>query len=100
MTTAAVIVVTYTSIDHFRKQRRFKTLAGAQRFAHRYVGPHPDQGSTYAVSDDGIGKIEVRGATLADLFPDDPEPDPRERGDDDGREYADPSDELADRRRR
>lgn len=63
------IIVRYSSIDHFSETRRFATLAGAQAYAHRRIGPHPDQGSGYAVSDDGVGKITVRGATLGTLFP-------------------------------
>ena len=63
------ISVTYSSIDHFRTTRKFKTLAGAQKFAQRYLGPTPEMGSWYAVSGDGIGKIEARGVSLYDLFP-------------------------------
>jgi hypothetical protein len=64
-----MITVRYSSIDRYRKTRKFKTLAGARRFAHTWVGEHPDLGSTYAVSFDGIGKVTVDGATLAELFP-------------------------------
>lgn len=67
-----MIKIIYSSIDGFRKARSFKSLKGAQAFAHRYVGPHPDRGSSYAVSDDGIGKIVIgygSGISLADLFP-------------------------------
>lgn len=63
------ITVTYTSIDRCRKRRVYKTLEGARKFAHEWVGPHPDMGTGYAVSDDGVGKVEVSGASLADLFP-------------------------------
>ena len=66
------IKVKYSSIDGYHKYATFKTLKGAQNFAHKWVGGHPDIGSSYAVSYDGIGKIEVAGdATLKDLFPDD-----------------------------
>lgn len=83
MTDTPTIRVRYESIDHFRKTRRFATLAGAQRFAHHLVGPHPDISETfrYAVSDDGIGKVTVEGATLADIFPPPPE-SPALTGDD------------------
>jgi hypothetical protein len=66
-----MIVVTYKSIDRCYKRRSFKTLAGAQGFAHLMVGPHPEIGTIfqYAVSSDGIGKVEVRGASLEELFP-------------------------------
>ncbi|MHC4293935.1 MAG: hypothetical protein ACYSTX_06530 [Planctomycetota bacterium] len=69
-----VIKVKYSSIDHCHKYGTFKTLKGAQKFAHKWVGEHPDMGGWYAVSFDGIGKIEVSGdATLKDLFPSDEE---------------------------
>lgn len=64
------ITLLYTSIDHVRTRRTFATLAGAIAFAERKVGPTPELGSHYAVSPDGIGKIEVvRGTALASLFP-------------------------------
>lgn len=65
------IVVSYRSIDHFSKRRVFKSLVGARRFAHSMVGPHPDRSETfgYAVSDDGVGKVTIEGASLNDIFP-------------------------------
>jgi hypothetical protein len=63
------ITVTYRAVDGFRRRRVFKTLAGARRFAQRYVGEHPDVGTSYAVSPDGVGTVYVAGATLGDLFP-------------------------------
>lgn len=63
-----VITVRYSSIDRYRTRRTFKTLEGARKFAVHYVGEHPEMGSTYAVSDDGVGKIEVEGCTLRELF--------------------------------
>jgi hypothetical protein len=64
------ITVLYTSIDRCRTRRKFKTLKGAQKFAHHLIGAHPEIGFHYAVSGDGIGKVQVTGATLAELFPD------------------------------
>lgn len=64
------IWVRYTSIDGYRDTRKFKTLKNAQAFAHERVGPHPELGWTYAISGDGIGKVQVTGCTLRDLFPD------------------------------
>lgn len=66
---AVAITVRYNAIDGYSKTGRFKTLAGARRFAQQYVGEHPDMGSGYAVSFDGVGKVTVRGASLAALFP-------------------------------
>jgi hypothetical protein len=63
------IRVRVETLDHLRKTRRFKTLEGARRFAQRWVGEAPDLGSWYAVSFDGIAKVTVSGATLADIFP-------------------------------
>ena len=66
-----VIKVKYSSVDgRGGKWRSFKTLGRARVFAQYWVGKNPEIGSTYAVSNDGIGKIEVMGATLADLFGD------------------------------
>ncbi len=65
------IVVRFSSVDGCHRRRVFRTLAGAQKFAHARVGPHPDIGQMfqYAVSDDGVGKIEVSGCSLEELFP-------------------------------
>jgi hypothetical protein len=69
-----MIKVWYSTIDRFTVMRRFKTLKGAQAFAQKWVGEHPEIGSHYAISGDGVGKITVDGATLADLFPEPPAP--------------------------
>jgi len=63
------ITVVYRAVDGFRKRKRFKTLKGAQAYAHRAIGEHPDIGGGYAVSFDGIATIRVAGVTLAELFP-------------------------------
>ena len=63
------VLVRYYSIDGVRQARRFSTLAGARKFAQRCVGATPEFGRTYAVSADGVGKVMVEGARLADLFP-------------------------------
>lgn len=65
---AALIAVTYTSIDGARRRSTFKTLAGARRFAAKWVGSMPSIGSDYAVTADGIGKVTVTGADIGDLF--------------------------------
>jgi hypothetical protein len=62
--------VVYSSIDRVRIARQFKTLAPAMRFAHKWVGQHPDlAGDRYAISNDGVGKITAEGVTLRELFP-------------------------------
>lgn len=63
------IKVTYRSVDGASMTRRYATLAGARKWAHEMVGEHPDMGSWYAVSFDGIGRVTVEGASLAELFP-------------------------------
>lgn len=64
------IVIRYTSIDGASEKRKYKTLFAAREWARKLVGAHPDCGSYYAVSDDGIGKVTVEGAKLAEIFPD------------------------------
>jgi hypothetical protein len=63
------IKVSYRSIDRYSQTRRFKTLAGAQKHAQKWIGETPEIGWGYAVSGDGIGRIMVTGATLYELFP-------------------------------
>jgi len=63
------IKVSYRSIDRCSKNRSFKTLEGAQKFAQEWVGETPEMGTSYTVSGDGIGRITVEGATLRELFP-------------------------------
>lgn len=65
------IKVRYRSVDRFSKTATFKTLKGAQRFAHKWVGETPEVGTyyNYAVSGDGVGRVTVEGATMRELFP-------------------------------
>jgi len=63
-----MIWVSYASIDHVSKHRTFKTIAGARRFAVKWVGENAEFGSCYAVSADGVGKIMVSGCTIPELF--------------------------------
>jgi len=64
-----VITVSYSAIDGFRQSRRHKNLTAARAFAVAMVGAHPETyGSSYAVSDDGVGTVRVTGCTLAELF--------------------------------
>jgi len=64
-----MIKIRYRSIDGCAETRTFKTIKGARAYAHNLLGPHPDIGSFYAVSDDGIGRVTCSGVTLAELFP-------------------------------
>jgi len=64
----ATITVRYSAIDGFSRMRKFKTVEGARKFAHRYVGADADLGTSYAVSVDGIGKVTVEGCTLMELI--------------------------------
>jgi hypothetical protein len=76
-----MIKVKYSCEGRIAKWRSFRTLGRARVFAQYWVGKNPEIGSTYALSRDGIGKIEVRGATLADLFSEakvEPEVTPRQ----------------------
>ncbi len=64
------IVVQYTSCDGYSETRQFhaRCIEAAQEWAKNWIGA-PEMGSTYAISGDGIGKIEVSGCSLAELFP-------------------------------
>ena len=63
------ISIRIRSIDGFTESRSFKSLAGASKFAQAALGLYPDLSSTYAIADDGVVKLTVRGASLLDLFP-------------------------------
>ncbi len=69
MTSTPTIRLRYSSVDGHAEEKTFSSVADAQRFAHDWIGPHPEIGRGYAVSGDGIGKIEAKGITLAVLFP-------------------------------
>ena len=64
-----MIKVRYSAVDGFSKRKSFKSLKGARKYATEMLGKYPSFGSYYAVSDDGVGKIEViEGVKLRDLF--------------------------------
>lgn len=65
------ISVSYSSIDGVHKSRTFKTMKAARKWAADWVGEHPEIGSGYAVSGDGVGKVTCRGCTIQALFADD-----------------------------
>lgn len=73
----ASIQIKYSSIDGARRTRKFQTLDAARSFAIRCVGEDHDIGRAYAVSADGVGKIEVSGVSLQDLLA--PPPTPQQR---------------------
>jgi hypothetical protein len=83
------ITVYYTSIDGCRQKKIYKNLQKARAWAQYWIGEHPEIGSHYAVSGDGVGKITVDGASLYDLFPapgyDGPEGEEGPDFEDDGR---------------
>jgi len=62
------IRVYYSAVDGFRKCGVFQTIGGARKFAARYVGKDAEIGFPYAVATDGVGKVEVVGASLRELF--------------------------------
>lgn len=57
----------FSSCDGSKWTKSFKTLAGARKAALRQIGP-PEIGSTYAISGDGVCKVEVEGCTIRELF--------------------------------
>lgn len=62
------IKITYRACDGFKETKKFKTMPGARKYAIGRVGDNPERGIGYAVSEDGIGTLEVMGCSLADLF--------------------------------
>lgn len=67
--TETTFTVRYSTVDQVCETKRFTTIEAAREYAQRWIGRFPEIGWSYAISDDGIGKIEVRVARLADLFP-------------------------------
>ncbi|WP_288006625.1 hypothetical protein [Acidiphilium sp.] len=69
MTDQTRIKVRYSSVDRRSETREFDTIEPAREYAQYWIGRHPEMGCGYAISGDGIGKIEVTGTSLATLFP-------------------------------
>lgn len=67
--TETTITVRYSTVDRFCETKRFTKIEDAREYAQQWIGRFPEIGRGYAVSDDGIGKIEVRGTSLFQLFP-------------------------------
>jgi len=65
----AKIHLIFSTYDGIRAHHRFDALAEARAFSHNWIGRHPEIGSTYAISEDGVAKVEVVfGTTLEELF--------------------------------
>lgn len=64
------VQVSYYTVDNYEEHQNFHTIEEAQKWAHATVGKAPSFGRGYAISDDGVGKIAVRGCSLKELFPD------------------------------
>jgi hypothetical protein len=57
----------YSTLDGFHKRKSFSSLSQAKLWAKHWMGT-PEIGSTYAITGDGIGKLECSGCTLYELF--------------------------------
>lgn len=67
------ITLHISSVDGYSKKASFTTLAGAQKAAQKAIGKHPETGGSYAVDPNfGSTKVMVSGATLQEIFPEDP----------------------------
>ena len=64
------ITLSYAAIDGHFTQRAFTSLHEAQAFATDRVGGTPEVGTSYAVSADGVGRIDWEGCSASDLWPD------------------------------
>jgi hypothetical protein len=63
------IKVHIRTVDGIDKTISCATLDDARKAARNAAGEHPDLGTGYAVSADGVVTVRVDGCTLADLFP-------------------------------
>jgi hypothetical protein len=63
-----MIKLRFTTLDGVRKTKNFKTLTGARKAAHDWVGKDAQIGRNYAVSTDGVVKVVATGCTLVELF--------------------------------
>jgi hypothetical protein len=84
-----MIKLRFTTLDGIRKTKKFKTLAGARKAAHDWVGKSAEIGSTYAISGDGVVKVTTEGCSLFDIWPDQKEDyyGPLDDGDGPRRDY-------------
>jgi len=63
-----MIKLYFTTLDGIRKTKTFKSLKGARKAAHDWVGADADIGTGYAISTDGVVRVTCDGCTLNDLF--------------------------------
>jgi hypothetical protein len=71
-----MITLTYSTVDGVYKRRQFKTKAGAKKFVDFWLGDGKgglmaeiSDVSNYAISFDGVGKIDAEGIRLRDMYP-------------------------------
>lgn len=69
------IKMIYSSIDGCYKTARYKTAAGARKFAQKWLGDgnggwmaEIGGAGTYAISWDGVGKVEAIGINLNEIW--------------------------------
>jgi hypothetical protein len=62
----ADIKLRFSTIDHFRETKTFKSFKGARAYAQRRIGTHFDISETfgYAVDMHGVGKLEIVGGDM------------------------------------
>ena len=66
---APKITLYFTAVDGCASIKTYDTVEAAQTAAHERVGEYPSLGAGYAISDDGVVKVEAVGVSLAKLFP-------------------------------
>lgn len=64
-----MITIYYSAVDGHSARKQFEKLEDAQKYAYERIGDCPCLSPYYAISDDGVGKIEVMGTTLSEIFP-------------------------------
>jgi hypothetical protein len=67
--TPGSVTLSFATVDGVRKILSYDSVEAARVAAHDWVGEAPTFGSDYAISDDGVVRVSVNGATLTDIFP-------------------------------
>ena len=70
-----LIKLVYRAIDGAVKKQTFTDIEKVRVWARHWVGEHPEIGSDYAVSSDGIATIRAYGISIEELFQITPEPE-------------------------